>query len=223
MRRIGRCSMTCVLEDLRDPLHRSIKKNSPSGMPHPLRVRREGPSARHIQGECGGIRSHWGRVRRSSRCPCRTGAECDVFGRHDVAPVPSAAFFSLSMSHLCRVRRYSVAPVPSAAFSGGTMSHWGRVRRFRAARCRTCGECGVLLAVHVALGTSATFSGDTMSHSGRVRRATPRTALLAYSSSTLRTARNASWGTSTVPTCFMRFLPSFCFSRSLRLRVMSPP
>ena len=37
------------------------------------------------------------------------------------------------------------------------------------------------------------------------------------------TARNASWGTSMRPTCFMRFLPSFCLSRSLRLRVMSPP
>ena len=41
--------------------------------------------------------------------------------------------------------------------------------------------------------------------------------------STLSTARNASCGTSTVPICFMRFLPSFCFSSSLRLRVMSPP
>jgi hypothetical protein len=40
---------------------------------------------------------------------------------------------------------------------------------------------------------------------------------------TLRTARNASCGMSTWPTRFMRFLPSFCFSRSLRLRVMSPP
>lgn len=38
-----------------------------------------------------------------------------------------------------------------------------------------------------------------------------------------KTAKNASWGNSTVPTAFMRFLPSFCFSRSLRLREMSPP
>ncbi len=37
------------------------------------------------------------------------------------------------------------------------------------------------------------------------------------------TAMNASCGTSTLPTIFMRFLPSFCFSRSLRLREMSPP
>ena len=41
--------------------------------------------------------------------------------------------------------------------------------------------------------------------------------------STLSIARNACCGISTVPTCFMRFLPSFCFSRSLRLRLMSPP
>ena len=33
----------------------------------------------------------------------------------------------------------------------------------------------------------------------------------------------ASWGISTRPIDFIRFLPSFCFSRSLRLRVMSPP
>ena len=30
-------------------------------------------------------------------------------------------------------------------------------------------------------------------------------------------------GISTLPTCFIRFLPAFCFSKSLRLRVMSPP
>jgi len=44
-----------------------------------------------------------------------------------------------------------------------------------------------------------------------------------YSSPTLRTARKASCGMSTLPIRFMRFLPSFCFSRSLRLRLMSPP
>jgi glucokinase len=42
-------------------------------------------------------------------------------------------------------------------------------------------------------------------------------------SSRERTAMNASWGISTAPTRFMRFLPSFCFSSSLRLRVISPP
>ena len=42
-------------------------------------------------------------------------------------------------------------------------------------------------------------------------------------SPTFRTARKASCGISTRPMRFMRFLPSFCFSSSLRLRLMSPP
>ncbi len=46
---------------------------------------------------------------------------------------------------------------------------------------------------------------------------------LLHQSSTCKIAKNASCGTSTVPICFMRFLPAFCFSSSLRLRVMSPP
>jgi hypothetical protein len=36
-------------------------------------------------------------------------------------------------------------------------------------------------------------------------------------------ATKASCGTSTRPIVFIRFLPSFCFSSSLRLREMSPP
>ena len=44
-----------------------------------------------------------------------------------------------------------------------------------------------------------------------------------WSLSRFRTARNASCGTSTPPTCFIRFLPFFCFSSSFRLREMSPP
>src|SRR3954465_15649476 len=45
----------------------------------------------------------------------------------------------------------------------------------------------------------------------------------ALSPARLSTARKASWGISTFPTSFMRALPSFCFSSSLRFRVMSPP
>ncbi len=37
------------------------------------------------------------------------------------------------------------------------------------------------------------------------------------------TARNASCGISTWPTCFIRFLPAACFAHSFRFRVMSPP
>ena len=43
------------------------------------------------------------------------------------------------------------------------------------------------------------------------------------SSSTRRAATNASWGTSTEPTIFIRFLPSFCLVSSFFLRVTSPP
>jgi hypothetical protein len=39
----------------------------------------------------------------------------------------------------------------------------------------------------------------------------------------LSTAKKASCGTSTAPTCFIRFFPFFCRSSSFRLRVMSPP
>ena len=42
-------------------------------------------------------------------------------------------------------------------------------------------------------------------------------------SSSLRALMNTSPGTSTRPIDFIFFLPSFCFSSSLRLRVMSPP
>ena len=46
---------------------------------------------------------------------------------------------------------------------------------------------------------------------------------VAYSSSIERMARNASCGTSISPICFMRFLPSFCFSSSFFFRLTSPP
>ena len=46
---------------------------------------------------------------------------------------------------------------------------------------------------------------------------------LSAAASADRAATKASCGTSTRPIVFIRFLPSFCFSSSLRLRVMSPP
>ena len=42
-------------------------------------------------------------------------------------------------------------------------------------------------------------------------------------SSSLRIAMKACCGISTLPSCFMRFLPSFCFSRSFLFLEMSPP
>ena len=63
---------------------------------------------------------------------------------------------------------------------------------------------------------------------GRRRRLAPPARAAAHQrslspGSSSSTARKASCGTSTTPSCFMRFLPSFCFSSSLRLRLMSPP
>ena len=49
------------------------------------------------------------------------------------------------------------------------------------------------------------------------------TLIAKHYSPTLRTARKASWGMSTWPMRFMRFLPSFCLLRSFFLREMSPP
>ena len=46
---------------------------------------------------------------------------------------------------------------------------------------------------------------------------------LPVGTSEVRAAMKASCGTSTRPMDFMRFLPSFCFSSSLRLRLISPP
>src|ERR1700719_3827885 len=47
--------------------------------------------------------------------------------------------------------------------------------------------------------------------------------LRAQPSPILRAAMKADCGISTLPNWRIRFLPSFCFSRSLRLRVTSPP
>ena len=62
-----------------------------------------------------------------------------------------------------------------------------------------------------------------LAHLARLWRGGDSRYFLAVSASLESAAMKASWGTSTRPTIFIRFLPSFCFSSSLRLRVMSPP
>src|SRR6185312_1815830 len=42
-------------------------------------------------------------------------------------------------------------------------------------------------------------------------------------SSIFKAAMKASWGISTLPNWRIFFMPSFCLSKSLRLRLMSPP
>ena len=67
---------------------------------------------------------------------------------------------------------------------------------------------------------SAASGASQRSHTVRISRATR---YLFAGSFRFSTARNASCGTSTPPTFFIRFLPFFCFSSSFRFRVMSPP
>ena len=86
----------------------------------------------------------------------------------------------------------------------------------------------VKLAVVAALGAERHVDVEVARGGGGVPPPPPRAGRRAHplslpSESSSSTARKASWGTSTMPICFMRFLPSFCFSRSLRLRLMSPP
>src|ERR1051326_9232198 len=64
--------------------------------------------------------------------------------------------------------------------------------------------------------------GTGYSHQVEAQRTGKRLELVGQSRNE-STAMNASWGISTWPSRFMRFLPSACFSSSLRLRVMSPP
>ena len=71
-------------------------------------------------------------------------------------------------------------------------------------------------------GAGAADDGDA----GAVRRVSRRSVRPARrraQESTLRIAWKAACGMSTLPTAFMRRLPSFCFWRSLRFRLMSPP
>ena len=72
-------------------------------------------------------------------------------------------------------------------------------------------------------------SGTSRTDASSVRRDRPDRAVptgqnaVAVQSSSRRAEMNTSPGTSTRPIDFIFFLPSFCRSRSLRLRVMSPP
>ena len=72
----------------------------------------------------------------------------------------------------------------------------------------------------IARPTGSGPSGGPGRQAGRQAGACRRAYL---SSPILRAAMKASWGISTLPNWRMRFLPAFCFSSSLRLRVMSPP
>jgi hypothetical protein len=68
---------------------------------------------------------------------------------------------------------------------------------------------------------AAAPGGGVVGEAGSVGR--ERIEAVAAHRSICSAAMNASWGTSTCPTIFIRFLPSFWRSRSFRFRVTSPP
>ena len=68
------------------------------------------------------------------------------------------------------------------------------------------------LGYNIALNHS-TSAGSGQAHRRKTQEPT----------SDLSTAIKADCGISTAPTTIIFFLPAFCFSSSLRLRVMSPP
>ncbi len=67
---------------------------------------------------------------------------------------------------------------------------------------------------------SADSGGKSLSQHSQLGRSS---SIVARYASIFKAARKALWGISTLPNWRMRFLPSFCFSSSLRLRLMSPP
>ena len=97
---------------------------------------------------------------------------------------------------------------------GETKTH---IRLIRRRNRPMSGKAGGCFRIQVWLNhakRSFTPVGDTM-----LQRKTAEAGF----QSILRTARNASLGTWTVPNWRILFLPSFCFSRSFFFRVMSPP
>ena len=78
---------------------------------------------------------------------------------------------------------------------------------------------GRLIAVRTRIARRALASGGAFLRLSRAIRGVGHD----YSSPNRSAARKASWGISTDPTIFIRFLPAFCFSSSFRFRVMSPP
>ena len=69
------------------------------------------------------------------------------------------------------------------------------------------------------IGKAATFIGRRDIRGDGV----PRESAIGLAQPARSTWMKASCGMLTRPMLFIRFLPSFCFSSSLRLRVMSPP
>ena len=83
--------------------------------------------------------------------------------------------------------------------------------------CEGGGECGI--RTHGTLSRTHAFQACALSRSA----ISPVRLVLQRQASIFNAARNALCGISTLPNWRIRFLPSFCLSSSLRLRLMSPP
>ncbi len=128
-----------------------------------------------------------------------------------MAPVMSAA----SSSTAAKSVNFNSSPITAMKSTGHATSRIPLRVSERSAPPRVASQSHAMTAVLAAAATIAIISQSS-----------PPCVIywsLVLYFSTWRMARNASWGISTLPTCFMRFLPAFCFSRSFLLRVMSPP
>ena len=222
-------SSRCGVEALRADRHTvdtvSAQKRGELGR-HRLRIRLDGHLARRPGSAASSRSSAAGSVKVgvppprkivSSRgaAPARARAREQ---RVDVAPVLAAGRDGDEVAVAAAMRAERQVDVEMRAPltrvvrpSDSSPPQFGQTARLRAADGRTC--------------TRTSRSTASPSTAPRRSARTPRASRGHYFFPSLRfsTARNASCGTSTAPTCFIRFLPSFCFSSSLRLRVMSPP
>ena len=151
----------------------------------------------------------------------------------------SIASSNAERRHACRGRRG--AALFGVGFAGRRRTRRDRGRRRRRRSTRPTAKPAAAIATtamhgqHDAQRAAATAVGRSGGVGSEQRQRLPGERLGRASSTPLlrgsrrryssrrRAATNASCGTSTRPICFIRFLPSFWRSSSLRFRVMSPP
>ena len=132
--------------------------------------------------------------------------------------------------------RYAVVVrVPRAAARRGEATRRARASAPRLSYTITLRTAGCPASSGAAAGVVTTSTGPRLAScasSGVVRTVSPRKDVWMTSEDVTRLAlpsrpagppETLPAGSPPMPTCFMRFFPSFCFSRSLRLRLMSPP
>ena len=162
------------------------------------------------------------RCRRSSRA-----ARSSLTAAARVAGSPACARSNAASSPAAAVRRRLANTARSSAYmtAQNTVARKRMSAKFIVASGARGGVSGGLPGASAAPGRRAgAFSHGAAERERRAGAARPRNwARASHCSPTLRIARKASCGISTLPTAFIRFLPAFCFSRSFFLRVMSPP